>query len=305
MTCTNPRLIRRRVPDSPSKLGIVYRDEGARLGDVIEVPCGQCMACRIRRSTEWSCRILHEITLSDSQEACFVTLTIDDMHLRGDSLIKRSVQLFIKRLRKAISPQKIKYYAVGEYGDLFERPHYHLIIIGWTPDSSDLIMVGEDSHGHKRWRSKFIQNVWPYGFNTVGNASGESVDYCTGYVQKKLTGQFAQKAYGSKVPPFALISQGLGARYVDTFQDKLNEDLYCVHKGNKVNLPRYYMNRMRVDKARLEELRLKREQEKEVKYKDLLGLNGKNLLYHVELDERKSAENALRAQKKMYLGVEE
>lgn len=300
MTCTNPRLVRRRVP-VPSKSGIVFRDADARNVELLEVPCGQCMACRIRRATEWSCRILHEITVSDSKEACFVTLTIDDDSLCGDSLIKRSVQLFIKRLRKFLDVP-IKYYAVGEYGDLFQRPHYHLIIIGWSPPVDDLIHVG-DHDGRKIWKSKLLETLWKFGFNSVGDASRESIDYVTGYVQKKLTGKFAEKEYGNRLAPFALISQGLGRRYVEEFEEQLSLDLYCMHNGVKTRLPRYYLNRMRVDKSRLEELRLERQKEKEVLYKDLLGIDGAVLLGAVERSERVQEEATLRASKKLFIGA--
>jgi len=56
-----------------------------------------------------------------------------EAHAHADSLIKRDVQLFIKRLRKeqdSRGSSKIKYYLVGEYGDLTKRPHYHAAIFG-------------------------------------------------------------------------------------------------------------------------------------------------------------------------------
>lgn len=95
----------------------------------LNVPCGKCMACRIARSREWTTRLIHELSYWD--KASFVTLTYDNEHLPSDnSLSVRHWQLFMKRLRKQVEPLKIKYFASGEYGDKFGRPHYHAIIFG-------------------------------------------------------------------------------------------------------------------------------------------------------------------------------
>lgn len=84
------------------------------------VPCGCCLGCRVAHAREWSLRLLHELGYWDS--AVFLTLTYSDENCPL-SLSKRELQLFWKRLRKAIAPRKIKYFSCGEYGDLYGRPH--------------------------------------------------------------------------------------------------------------------------------------------------------------------------------------
>ena len=39
----------------------------------IELPCGQCIGCRMRRASDWELRVMHEASLWE--ENCFVTLT--------------------------------------------------------------------------------------------------------------------------------------------------------------------------------------------------------------------------------------
>ena len=39
----------------------------------IEIACGQCIGCRMRRASDWALRVMHEASLWD--ENCFVTLT--------------------------------------------------------------------------------------------------------------------------------------------------------------------------------------------------------------------------------------
>ena len=88
------------------------------------------------RST-WASRILLEA--SQHAESAFLTLTYSDGALEEKNvttqwvrrtteglptLTPRDLTLFMKRLREEIAPKKIRFYAVGEYGDQTERPHW-------------------------------------------------------------------------------------------------------------------------------------------------------------------------------------
>ena len=96
----------------------------------LQVACGKCPACRVRRSSDWTLRLSHEYSLHE-HKGIFLTLTYDDKHIPTfQSVIKKDLQDFIKRLRKKIYPRKIKYFACGEYGSKNNRPHYHLILFG-------------------------------------------------------------------------------------------------------------------------------------------------------------------------------
>jgi len=92
------------------------------------VGCGQCIHCRANRRREWVLRILLE--LEKHEFNTFLTLTYDDVHLPGDqSLQPKHLTDFFKRLRKKVE-YPIRYYAVGEYGEETERPHYHIALFG-------------------------------------------------------------------------------------------------------------------------------------------------------------------------------
>ena len=110
--------------------GIKFRREGAT--EAMEVACGQCLGCRLDRSRMWATRIVHESSLHELDGGnCFVTLTYRDpvecspgqlkegLHVPSDwSLHKEHFQKFMKRLRKAFAPQKIRFYMCGEYGNV-------------------------------------------------------------------------------------------------------------------------------------------------------------------------------------------
>lgn len=180
------------------------------------------------RAGEWKTRLLHEMT--GYQAAVFVTWTYDDSNLPlNGSLDKGELQRGLKRLRKAVEPRRFRYYAVGEYGGKSGRPHYHGIVFGLS--SADY---------------EVIRDAWGLGFVYVGTVTAESIRYVTGYVQKKLTGALGKEVYGELVPPFGLMSKGLGKAFCDAHSEELVRDLGTTVQGVPVGLPRYYAKRLGV-----------------------------------------------------------
>lgn len=95
-------------------------------GLLASFPCGKCLPCMITKRQALTARLLLE--MKSHLHIYFVTLTYSDMDLPpGGSLQKRDLQLFLKRLRKNTG-LKFKYFACGEYGEKFQRPHYHILI---------------------------------------------------------------------------------------------------------------------------------------------------------------------------------
>lgn len=206
MTCTSPFLLKR--------------------GDsVVELPCGRCLACRIARSREWASRIVHEMVYY--KDTCFICLTYSDEFLPVDyGLHKDHLQKFFKRLRKN-SKISLRYFACGEYGDQFGRPHFHAIIFG--------LGLSQD---HK----KFIQDAWTLGRIHFGTVTFNSARYVAGYVLKKYNGKMADDVYKGRGAPFCLMSKGIGRRFVLENRDYLEQNLGFTVQGSPVGLPRYYKN---------------------------------------------------------------
>ena len=192
---------------------------------ILYVPCGKCPHCRRKKKFEWTVRLIHEAESWKSK--AFLTLTYDDSHLPRDcGLHKDELQRFFKRLRKVFegSGRKIKYFACGEYGDRFGRPHYHAIVFGL--DISDLGIV---------------QRVWRNGFVRVLPVTMFRFQYVAGYVQKKLDKESAAEKYGDLQPPFQLQSNGLGKEYCLGHAALLYERGYVgLWTGAKAGLPVYY-----------------------------------------------------------------
>ena len=195
--------------------------------------CGHCYQCAMQYSNMWALRIIDESRKYDA--TCFVTLTYSPEHLPdGGTLVKRDVQLWLKRLRKAIEPIKIRYYLCGEYGSKGQRPHYHVIIFGWRP--SDLVPLRVSRKGEQLYNSDIIVNTWGKGFVSVGDLSMRSVKYCAKYLNK------LNPVLPGRLKPFVLMSRrpGIGD-YVDPSRCK---DGVVYVDGIGYPVPRYYIDRM-------------------------------------------------------------
>lgn len=169
-------------------------------------PCGKCMPCRINRRREWTNRIILERMCHD--EACFVTLTYNDLHLPFNDKMKASLvpdhlRLFMNLLRTRLSRldgRRVRFFGVGEYGDESERPHYHLALFG--------LPASVATHD-------IVSSIWSYGFVYIGELSLWSAQYVAGYCTKKMTNKDDRRLDG-RYPEFVRMSRspGLGVDYM-------------------------------------------------------------------------------------------
>ena len=188
----------------------------------MQVPCGRCIACRVSRTREWAVRLTHE--LEECPNASFVTLTYRDLPANA-SISKREVQLFFKRLRKSLPDKKLRYYACGEYGGRFGRPHYHAIVYGLLPDQETRAL---------------LKKTWGLGMVHVGSVTYDSCRYVAQYIQKKIVGRDAAAEYGDREAPFALMSKKIGQKYALKRADQIKKNLCVKKNGKPAGLPRYY-----------------------------------------------------------------
>lgn len=164
--------------------------------------CGQCLPCRINRRRQWQWRQFFE-SLSHN-ENCFVTLTYNEENLPDQAgLEPEVVSLWLKRFRKQIQPLRVRYFLVGEYGDISLRPHYHLSLFGVSG-----FTVLDDG----RTVEKVIASTWGRGFVQVAEFNEATAQYVSGYVTKKMTQKDDPRLEG-RFPEFARMSNrpGLGA----------------------------------------------------------------------------------------------
>jgi len=221
--------------------------------------CGQCPPCRVNKKREW----LHRIILEASQyeDNTFCTLTYNDEHLpEGGNLVPRHLQLFLKKLRKQIEPRKIRFFAVGEYGDETKRPHYHLAIFNHPSCRQGVTNYRRGSCCHicDSVRAAWTSGNSPMGNIYLGGLSKDSAGYIAGYVTKKLTASFYDDPrLEGRHPEFARMSNrpGLGCGIIDEVASTLLflplalEDVPSnlqYEKGRQLPLGRYLKEQLRL-----------------------------------------------------------
>jgi len=236
------------------------------------VKCGQCKNCLKQKSREW---VLQK-EARYSQSGYFVTLTYSDENLPivqvknedryVNTLVKRDVQLFMKRLRKENDKYtndcslKIRYFLVGEYGTKTRRAHYHALIFNITKKAVEK-----------------VQKVWSKGHVKIGDINIKTIHYVTNYMLTKnidvLEGQ--QK-------PFMLSSRrnGIGYSYVCEvgLRHEVERNIHGYVAGKqKPILPKYYIKHVfGSDKSQ--------EEAKKLRYKLFTELAEKQLVEAEALD---------------------
>lgn len=238
------------------------------VAQTLQLPCGQCLGCRLERSRQWATRIMFESQLHDA--STFITLTYSPENLPNPpSLDYRHFQLFMKRLRKALGP--LRYFAVGEYGADHFRPHFHACLFG--TDFPDRQLHSRTRAGHNLYRSATLERAWPFGYSSCAELTFDSAAYVARYSLKKVNGDRAEDHYRwydpdtgevtQLQPEFARMSlkPGIGGRWFELYSsDVYDGHDYVVVNGRKCRPPRYFDKLLeRTDPDRYAEVKAARE----------------------------------------------
>lgn len=236
MPCTRPVYgWRSAVRNDKGKRPIVFKRDQALVDQPVTLPCGRCIGCRLEKSRQWAVRIMHEASMHDDN--CFVTLTYNDDNLPADnSLHLPHFQKFMKRLRKKHG--KLRFFHCGEYGDNFDRPHYHACLFGFTPSDA---VPWKTLNGNRLYSSDLLSSTWGHGFVSLGALTFESAAYVARYVTKKLTGPESLK-YGDRTPPYSTQSRrpGIGVPWLEQWYKDIYPRDYVVMRGHQMKVPRAY-----------------------------------------------------------------
>lgn len=204
----------------------IARKGGKGSRDRINIPCGHCAICRNNRREEWTIRLIEES--KDHPTNVFITLTYETQP-KNNELDKQHLQAFFKQLRKKLN-QKIRYYAVGEYGSKTQRPHYHALLFN--------VSINDINH---------IDDSWSHGFTRTNKVNIRRIAYTAKYHVNRTA--FPE----GLSPPFALMSKGIGRSYVDKMKEyhegRTDKAYYQMHQFKK-RLPRYYTDKLYTQEER-------------------------------------------------------
>ena len=223
------------------------RKTGRAQSGFLQVRCRRCPNCIDTRKSNLTFRLKEEVNAS--LHAHFVTLTYSDDNLTINEngvadLNYKDVQLFIRKIRndavrKYNWQEKIKYYALGEYGPKNLRPHWHLIFFNLPPDFTESIQ----KHYKEHYTNTAFNEAWEKGITTIAPVTTGRILYVSGYVQKHL-GHKGAYPDNKRRPEFAKWSTGLGKGYltpakIDYYRKTLKP--YIIDKdGRKLSMAEYY-----------------------------------------------------------------
>lgn len=275
MACASPLTAYRPASGGP----LSFTQPRGRAASKIQLPCGQCILCRLEYARQNAVRITHEASLHDTN--AFITLTYADEYLPLFNSLssenkkahpwqpakdRNHLSKFLKRMRHEIG--RFRYYAVGEYGDETKRPHYHLCLFGhdFTHEAITL-----RTNPTRLWTHPLLQRLWGLGHVSVGALTFQSAQYTAAYVTKKLNNkqQYCRvdEDTGELIPlvqPKAYMSRrpGLARPWLDAWGEQIVNHDRVVIDGKPQKPPRYYDAWLKAKHPEKEEERKERRRER-------------------------------------------
>lgn len=172
-------------------------------GKGVQIRCGKCRECKIRDIKDWAFR--NRAELRNASNGVFLTLTYadEDPEFNGELQISH-VRTFLKNLRSKVDyeyrkgekvPQiaqnrsNLRFFAVGEYGDKFNRPHYHMLLY----NIPTFRINGDKGFREKIAIHQILQDVWTHGLIDIGEINFKSINYVCKYIFKENNARIMSK----------------------------------------------------------------------------------------------------------------
>ena len=136
----------------------------------------------------------------------------DKFHLFGylPYLRKFDLQLFFKRFRyyvaKRFPKEKVRYFAIGEYGPVHFRPHYHILLFLQSDEALQVC-------------SAAVSEAWSYGRVDCQLSKGKCSSYVAGYVNSSVL--VPKVLTLPTLCPFCVHSQKLGQGFLQGERKKI------------------------------------------------------------------------------------
>lgn len=239
MPCFHPIIgYRQLLPNENGKFPLLFTRPKDGMYEIQKIACGQCIGCRLERSRVWAVRCEHEARMYGDNNM-FLTLTFNsDQNVEyTNNLVPKVFVDFMKRFREKCG--KLRFFHCGEYGSKGGRPHHHAIIFGYR--FPDLRLVLRTGSGSNVYRSKMLEDLWEFGFSSVGDVTFESCAYVARYIMKKQLGPNAD--YKGKYPEYLTMSRrpGIGKTFFDKYEEDIySDDSIVIRNGIHCRPPRFY-----------------------------------------------------------------
>lgn len=264
MSCSNPiRLYKENCKPSKYKNHSDFTLEALRRSfghdEYFNVPCYHCLNCRTDRVNSFIDKAEYEYIKYGC--GAFVTFTYDDYHLFNNSFIdshtgktlntinKKEGKAFLDRLNKLVHKESdrlkklgvdnklcrpdYKYVISSEYGDKFNRSHFHCLFFGLD----------------FAYCERLFWKAWNYkGSIQVGPIKNGGIAYCVKYINESSHGinDFYKYTYHHLERPSSSHSLGFGeGLYLSQLNHIKDTGCYKWH-GKERPLPSYYKNKYKI-----------------------------------------------------------
>lgn len=219
------------------------------------VSCKKCPECLAVRRAGMAFQLQQEN--KRAQSSAFLTLTYNEENVpispNGyQTLNTKDWQLFMKRLRKDKNPN-LKYFTAGEYGDKFQRPHFHSILFNLSPEKTEI---------------DYLEEKWDNGSISIGDVTDYSILYTTKYLMKGSWNEQKLDTDDDRLREKYYSSKGLGENFLTPQMRKHieNKDLTSINmQGNEMKIPDYYLKRI-YSENKLKAIRKNQQNEKEDRF---------------------------------------
>lgn len=223
------------------------------------VPCYHCLNCRVDRTNQFIDKAEYEYINYGC--GAFVTFTYDDVHLFQNSFIdshtgktinsinKKDGKDFLNRLNKLVHKEAdrlkklgienklcrpdYKYVLSSEYGDKFNRSHFHALFFGLD----------------FAYCERLFWKAWNYkGSIQIGAIKNGGIAYCVKYINESSHGlvDFYRYTYHHLEKPSSSHSLGFGeGLYLSQLKHIKETGCYSWHNKERP-LPSYYKNKYKV-----------------------------------------------------------
>lgn len=207
------------------------------------IRCGKCFNCKKFETKQWIWRLHKQAQYTDLDKQWFFTLTYNDENIpfqeyadteTGEIRTTHTVhikhlQAWLKRARDAhekarkggLCTTKFQYFAISEYGEKTQRPHYHALIYGVARQEAERLALN-----------------WEHGFTKFSPMNIKRIAYTTNYLFKKGY----NTPYGAEEIS-RLMSRNIGIEYVEKHKQYHldNNDIEVVTiSGKKMLMPRRF-----------------------------------------------------------------
>lgn len=237
------------------------------ISKIQEIPCRNCIGCRLDYSREWANRGYLESKCH--LQNWFVTLTYDENNMVkkdhfedkngitwydeewNGTLQGKDFTAFMKELRQIMKREYnedgIRFMGCGEYGEENQRPHYHLILFGLNLPADTFFeprIINKETY----YRNKIIERAWNKGISNISEASWNNIAYTARYITKKINGKLSDEYYNSKGQDKEFMRSsrmgGIGKPYYDLHKDKIyeNDEIIITNKTGTISCrpPKYF-----------------------------------------------------------------